>query len=172
MSNLAEHTGKPTLFIKSNGKEWGFSELSIEKLADIQSWMIKNVPHPITAIKPYLTGLEDQDRRYLLDQARKDAMLWPPDPRTSHGASLLVASEAGQIEALRVGLSVHHANEDIGEPEARAIFRALVFEAAKESKRAKKAGIESDGQATVNRIYAIMFGLPDPATEEDDDPKA
>lgn len=155
--------GQPELSLEINGRRYHFSELPIESLARLQSWVKDHVPNPLEAVKPLLGGLPAEDRQYLLDQARRDALGWPPVIGTAAGAAALLSTEPGQIEALHVGLAVHQ--PETTPEEARRIFRVLSKDARKEAKRAKRDGRNYDGEGSARDIFAVLFGL---ASDDED----
>jgi hypothetical protein len=153
--DLTEHLDFPSLSIDLGGKSYSFGELPLESLARLQQWIRANCLHPIDAIKAHLDGLPDTDRQRLLESARVEARTWPPQIGTQAGALALLGSEAGQVEALYEGLLVHQ--PAITRPQALRVFRQLGKNLAK-----------GDGEKTIQRIFAVMFGLGDP---DDDRPK-
>jgi hypothetical protein len=153
--DLAQLTDHPDLTIAIGGREYRFSELPVAQLGRLQAWVKDSSPHPV-----------DEDRRYLLDQARRDAQRWPPKVGTAEGAAALLGTEPGQIEALAAGLSVHH--PELSRADAERVFRALRKDAAKEARRAQREGRKYDGEGAARRIFAVLFGLDD---DEDDDLK-
>ena len=120
------------------------------------------------AIRPYLAGLTPQQQDYLLDQARRDGRDWPPQAGTAAGVVALMGTTAGQVEALAAGLSVHH--PELSRADVQRIYRELSRESARDARRARKAGRRYDGEGTVKRIFAVMFGMGDPAMDDGEEP--
>lgn len=149
----------PELTVPIGGFVFGFSELPVEKLDELQAFIRRTTPHPLEAVKKHLEGLDLDDRQFLLEQARVDAKNWPPQVGTAAGALALLSSEPGQIEALRVGLTVHQPGTS--EAEARRVFKALRKQAAQDAAAAKAKGQKYSGEGTVQRIFACLFGLDD-----------
>jgi hypothetical protein len=156
---------RPTLFVTIEGRQYGFSELTGEKRADLQAYLRRTTPHPIEAVKPHLDGLSPADRQSLLEGARRAAMDWPPNLDDASGMVALTSRTAGQIEALFVGLTMHH--PELTRDDAARIYRALEREAMREAMTARRRGEKYDETlGTARRIYSVMFGSPDPAVEE------
>ena len=158
MNNLTALTDGPQLSVPIGRVEYRFSELPITHLKQLQTWLERAYPHPIEAIKKHLPGLPDEVQFKLLEKAREEARNWPPQISTFSGVSALVSGEAGQLEAFRVGLTVHQPQTT--EQEARKLFRNL-------EREARKTGNER----VVARIYACLFGMPDPHYEDESAPK-
>lgn len=146
--DLTQLLGKPEIKVTIGGSEYQFSELSIDALAELQSWIREHTPHPIESIKGYLDGMQPEDRRYLLDQARIDAKAWPPQIGTPAGSQALLGNQDGQAETLYHGLRVHQ--PDMTRESARRIYRDL---------------LRSKNEALVSRIFGVLFGMPDTSEE-------
>lgn len=169
---LAELTDQPTLSVTIGGKAYRFSELTLDGLGRLQAWINKHCVNPLDSIKSGLDGFSEEDRRTLLDQARKEYKSWPPDIKTSRGKKAVLGSEPGeggepgQIEVLFEGLRVHQ--PETTREQSREIYGALTKEAMKLAKAAKRAGKKFNGETTIQKIYATMFDLdmPDPDDDE------
>lgn len=160
--DLTKLTDRPELTVPIGGRDYDFSEIPIGKLSDLQDFIRKAVPHPLEALKGHLDGFSDRDRDRLLDEARAAGAKWPPQVGTAEGAAALLGTEAGQVEALRVGLSVHH--PEMTADDAGRLFRQLRKETLRLARAARKAKRDYDGEGTVRRIFAVLFGL-DPDEE-------
>lgn len=153
--SLSELLDGPTFSVRVGGRDYGFSEVPVSSLLALETWIRENTPHPIESIKPYLAGLEPEDRKQLLERARQDALEWPPRIGTSAGARALLGSgDMGQIETLYHGLLVHHpgATRD----HARGLYRKL-----KQAMKREIATSEDGESPTVRRIFAAIFGMLD-----------
>ena len=154
---MIELTDQPCLTIDIAGQTYRFSELPIEALGRLQAFIKAVVPHPVAALAGHLDGLDEADRRYLLEQARLEAKSWPPVIGTAEGSAVLLGSEAGQIETLYEGLRVHQPATT--REFAKRIFRHLRKQSADDSLRAQRNGREYDGEGPARRIFAVLFGL-------------
>ena len=95
--SLAELTDQPELTVSIGGTEYHFSELTLECKGKLQAFIKSKVPHPVEAIKPHLEGLSQEDRRYLISQAREDAQSWPPDVESVKGKTALLGTDSWQL---------------------------------------------------------------------------
>jgi hypothetical protein len=158
----------PEITERIGGLEFKFSELPFTAMLRLQSWIRANTPHPVESIAGHLDGLADADRIRMLDKAQELAMHWPPEIGTLDGAQALLGSEAGQVEAFREGLSVHHG--DVSTDEAWRIYRTLKRDIARDTRKggwaAQKAGDR------VRRIYGVLFGSDDDGRGLPKDPAA
>jgi hypothetical protein len=154
----------PELTVAIAGQDYHFSELPLGKRALLQAWIAAHVPNPMEQVKAELAGLAAEDRQYLLNEARKERQHWPPDVETARGKIALLSTEPGQVEALVVGLSVHH--PEITRGQATKLFKQLERETAAAARAAKAAGLEYNGESTIQRIYATLFGLSLPSDDE------
>lgn len=164
---LTELDDRPELSIEIGGSVYHFSEVPLEKLADVQEFLNRTVPHPLQAIRPHLAGLSESDRAVLLRDAREEGKHWPPQAGTAAGMAALMATEPGQVEALFAGLSVHHPALD--RRAAERVYRQLRREAGRAAVRARRLGLKDDGEGAVSRIFSVIFGMGDPAVRDDDD---
>ena len=153
--SLSELLDGQTFTVRIGGRDYGFSEVPVSSLLALEEWIRANTPHPIESIKPHLAGLEPEERRRLLEDARQDALSWPPRIGTSAGAAALLGSgDMGQIETLYYGLLVHH--PDATRDHARGLYRKLKLAMRREVAKAP------DGESpTVRRLYAAIFGMLD-----------
>jgi len=153
--SLSELLDGPTLTIRIGGQDYRFSEISVTSKMALEEWIKANSPHPIQAIKPHLDGLPPEERRELLENARKDAKDWPPRIGTQAGSKVLMGSgDMGQIEVLYHGLQVRYPNAT--REHARGLHCWL--------ERALRREIADDpnGESpTIRRIYAAIFGMLD-----------
>jgi hypothetical protein len=90
------------------GQAYRVGELTLNDMADLQGWIKDNVPHPLTAIRPYLEGLPPEDRRLLLAEAYKDAKDYPPRFGTPQGNELLFRSRDGFVFFMWTALKRHN----------------------------------------------------------------
>lgn len=164
--SLAQLDDRPELTATIGGRPYHFSEVPIERLADLDAFIRRTVPHPIDALRPHLAGLAESDRAALLLAARAEARSWPPQAGTAAGMAALLSTEAGQLEALAAGLSVHH--PEVTRDEARRIYRQLQREALREAARKRRAGQADDGEGLVRRIFSVIFGFGDPDLSEEE----
>lgn len=145
---LDQLTDAPQLIITIGDDAYMFSELPVAALGRLQAWIKQTVPHPIAALKPHLAGLDPEDRRVLLERAYDEALAWPPILGTPAGAQALLSNEAGQTEAFHEGLKVHQ--PETTRTQAARLYRALLRDA------------DGSGGKKAARIFAILFGAPDP----------
>lgn len=179
--DLTHLNDRPELAVAIGGREYRFSEVPIGRLADLQDFLRRTLPHPIDAIKPHLDGLAAADRQSLLEAARREGRSWPPQAGTAAGTAALLATEAGQVEALFAGLSVHHAGlsrEDaarlyhqLGRDAARAQARAARLHrqacaAARREGRPAPDPPAADEDGAARRIFSVIFGMGDPALDD------
>lgn len=154
---LDQLTDAPQLTVPIAGHALQFSELTLAALGRLQAWIKQEIPHPIDAVKPHLAGLDPADRQALLDRAYDDARDWPPVLGTAAGAKALLEAEPGQIEAFHEGLLIHQ--PETTRDEARRLYKTLLRDAA------------GAGGRTAARIFAVLFGAPDPERAEGGLPK-
>jgi hypothetical protein len=162
--HLDQLDDRPELTVRIGGEDYHFSEVPIAALAGLQSWIRAHVPHPLDAIKGHLDGLAAEDRRELLESARREARQWPPQAGTAAGTAALLATEAGQVEALRAGLAVHRPGTTADD--ARRIYRTLTRAAARSAAAARRAGRPADEDGDARRIFSVIFGMGDPAADD------
>jgi hypothetical protein len=162
--DLTTLNDRPELTVRVGGAEYHFSELPIGRLADLQDFLRRTVPHPIDALKGHLDGLDPADRQALLSEARREARSWPPAAGTAAGTAALLATEAGQVEALFAGLSVHHPGAT--RADAGRLYRRLTRDAAAAAARARREGRPADEDGDARRIFSVIFGLGDPAADD------
>lgn len=163
--SLTEHLGKPQLAVKIGDQTYQFSELPIAQRANLQAFIERVTPNPIEAIKPHLVGLDAEDRRYLLNEARKEAKDWPPCLTTQEGRRALLRTEEGQIELLAQALSVHQ--PEIPADGVRRIYVALEREGNLAAIQAAKEGRDYKGEGTaMRRIITCALRLASPEDEE------
>lgn len=155
---------RPELTVEVDGRRYGFSELTLEKRADLQAYLRRTVPHPVDAIKGHLAGLDPADRQALLESARRDAKSWPPDIGSQAGMMALTSTTDGQVEVLATALSIHH--PECTRADAARLYRSLEREADRAAADARRRGESYDGQGSARRIYSIIFGLGDPEVQE------
>lgn len=137
--------GIPELREVIGGVEVVFSEIPIEGLARLQSWVNDHVPNPLEAIRDHLAKLPQAIASDLAEKARRESLTWPPEIGTGEGAVALLGSTEGQIIAFHEGLRVHHSDATFGD--AGRLYRVLKREVAK-----------SKDERRVRRIYATIFG--------------
>lgn len=155
---LDQHNNKWELAVEIGGREYQFSALPLERIAELQSILRRIYPHPIERIKPLLEGLSPDERMELIRSAKEDGQSWPPDIGTAEGRLALLGNEFGQYELVRLGLELHHPDAD-----ADAVFRDMkrdtVAAAGDPDRQAEaKAGLDPAG-----RIYSVLLGYGDPA---------
>ena len=146
--DLAQHCDQPAP-IRIGGADYLFSELTVESMGAIVARLKTMLVHPIAAIRGQLDGLDEDDRRYLLDQARKDAAEWPPHPGSP--AFMVLAAERPDVQVLLFGAGLRQHKPEATDAEVRKMLTAAK-------------------QADIQRIIRILFGH-DPDME-DDAPKA
>lgn len=164
---LVELDGRVELAATIGGREYCFSEVPVARLADLDEFLRRAVPHPVQAILPHLKGLPDKDRAVLLENARQEARDWPPRAGTSAGMAALMRSEPGQIEALAAGLSVHH--PELSREQVEAIYRRLQRQAVRDAAAARRRGEDYDGEGLVKRIFSVICGFGDPSLSDPDE---
>ena len=108
MSTLGQYSGQPEITVTIAGQEYGFSELLHASTERLQDWIRRNVPDPLESVKAGLEGLAPEDRQYLLNEARKERLEWPPDISTDKGRRVLLDNTAGQQEVFFEALQTHH----------------------------------------------------------------
>jgi len=165
--SLTTATDSPELTVTIGSASYSFSELPIAALAKLQAWIRSHVPHPLDALKGHLDGLDPADRAVLLEAARVEARSWPPEIGTAAGAAALLGSEPGQVEALAAGLSVHH--PELTRPDVERLYRALGKETMRLVRAARSRGRAYDGEGTMRRVFATLFGLDDGGGGDDDE---
>lgn len=156
--DLTQLTDEPELIVQIGGRAYQFSELPIEALARLQSWLRANNPHPVDALRGHLEGLPDHVAIAMGEAARKEAKTWPPQVGTAAGSIALLSTEPGQIEVLYEGLCGHQATT---RESAHALYRVIQKQTAREAKAAKAAGLKYSGEGTITRIFGVLFGLDD-----------
>lgn len=162
--DLARLTNQPTK-IDIGNRKYGFSELPLSALGELQQWIKDNVPRPLDAIKGRLAGFTESERSELLRQAREEDKAWPPQIGSAAAAGVILSSQEGQLQALWVALKVHQPTTTL--EEAKTAYRKLQAEAAALAK--KRRGDGTDVEAKVTRIFSIAFGFEE---GDDGDPKA
>ena len=148
--DLTKLTGYPELVVEVDGEAYGFSELPIDKIARLQSYLNQITPHPLDSLKGRLDGLTSEDRQFLLERARKDSLAWPPRIGTAEGAAALLGHAEGQLEAFFVGVSIHQSSTTRDEA----------------AKLLKRLGRQAGGEGLATRIFKVLFGL-----DPNDDPE-
>lgn len=143
----------PELRERIGGIDVVFSEITIEGLARLQSWIKDEVPHPLEALRDHLEHLPPAIAADLAERARHESMNWPPEIGTAEGATALLGSTNGQIHAFYEGLRVHHPD-------------ATIVDAARLYKVLKREVARSKDKRRVRRIYATIFGT-DTADEDE-----
>jgi hypothetical protein len=143
--DLTQLTSQPELTVTIDDRQYHFSELPIDSLAALQSWIRERHPHPIDRLKPHLAGLSDDQQDKLLERARVDGLNWPPQVGTEQGAIVLLSTEAGQVFTMHQSLLVHQPTTTLAE--ARKFYRTL-----------RKSG-KTRGDITVTRIFGTAFAL-------------
>ena len=93
MSTLEQLAGQPELTLTIGGQEYGFGELTLDAKARLQVWLKKNTTDPLESVKAGLDGLPPEDRQYLLNEARKERLAWPPEISTNAGRLALLNSD-------------------------------------------------------------------------------
>jgi hypothetical protein len=162
--SLSELTDGYSLAVRIEGQEYHFGELPIAALGRLQTFIERELPNPFDAIKLKLEGLDPEDRRYLLNEARKESLNWPPNIQSQEGKLALLGVERGQIEVLYECFRVHH--QEMSKDRVRALYHRMLRQVDFESKRAKKEGREYNGESDIQRIYAAGLGLVLPSEEE------
>jgi hypothetical protein len=93
--------------ISLDGRKWLVSALTFHEWGPIQAWIKKNVPGPLSAFtSEAMAGLNDQDRRIVLESASIAQRAWPPKIGTMAWFSAL-DNPGGQAEFLRAALGKH-----------------------------------------------------------------
>jgi hypothetical protein len=154
MSTLNSLSGDPELTVKIAGQDYHFSELTLGSKSRLQVWIRNNVPDPMESVKPALEGLAPEDRQYLLNEARKERLGWPPDISTGKGRGALLSSEGGQQELLFEALQIHH--PEMTREGSFKIYRLIEK--------------EKDGADIIKRIYACILHLVLPEEGDDSPP--
>lgn len=162
LDTLNDH---PEIIVTIGGREYSFSRLTIGLKAKLQAYLRRTVPHPIDAIKPYLDGLEAEDRAALLEGARQDAKRWPPDIGTPAGMIALTQADDGTIELLALALSMHH--PEMTRSDAERLKNDLERESEREAMAARRRGQKYDGKGLAWRIISIIMGKGDPTVEDE-----
>lgn len=161
--------GLPAYTLEAGGRSWKFTEIDMAGLAELQAWLRASVPNPLEAVKPLLSGLEPAERAGLLENARREALDWPPRIGTPAGALALFGSEEAQVLILRLALRTHH--PELTAEQAGRLFRWLKAQDAAWD-RAEAQRVRAEGgtprEYPVNaRIIATAFGMPSPDDEEE-----
>lgn len=139
--DLTQLTGAPELVVTIAGEEYGFSELTLDALGRLQSWIRAHTPDPWEDAKRRVRGLPDAVAASILDSARKEALKWPPKVKTPDGTRVLLADDEGQVEVFFEALRVHRPGTT--REEAREICHAL--------------NREPGGEDAVDRIFRVLF---------------
>lgn len=163
---LVELDDRVELVATIGGRDYRFGEVPVGKLADLDEFLRRTVPHPVQAIQPHLKGLADRDRVTLLENARQEARDWPPRAGTSQGMAALMRSEPGQVEALAAGLSVHH--PELSRDDVAKVYRTLQRRAVRDAAAARRRGEDYDGEGLVRRIFSVICGFGDPASSDEE----
>jgi hypothetical protein len=161
--SLSELTDGYTLSLCLEGQEYHFSELPIAALGRLQAFIERELPNPFDVIKTRLAGLEPEDRRYLLNEARKESVNWPPSIQSREGKTAILEFEPGQIEVLYECFQVHH--PEMTRDRVKVLYYRLLKEVAFQSRRARKEGREYNGESDIQRIYAAGLALVLPEDE-------
>lgn len=90
--------------ITIDGAAYKVGPLKIRELGLLQAWVKTQVPHPIEAIKPHLTGLPEVVQIAMAESARQEAKSWPPQVGSIE-ANRLFSGADGEKELLFVILS-------------------------------------------------------------------
>jgi hypothetical protein len=163
--SLSELTDGYSLSMNIEGREYRFGELTIAALGRLQTFIERELPNPFDAIKTRLDGLEPEDRRYLLNEARKEALGWPPNIQSREGKLAILAVERGQIEVLYECFQVHH--PEMSKDRVKSLYQRMLRQVEFESRRAKREGRDYNGESDIQRIYAAGLGLVLPSEELD-----
>jgi hypothetical protein len=126
MNTIDQLSGQPELTETIAGHQYHFSALTVDALARLQAWMRDNIPDPMESVKPALEGLAPEDRQYLLNEARKERLSWPPDIMSHKGKIALMSSDSGTQELFLECVHVHH--PEITREGSYKIYWALVKE--------------------------------------------
>jgi hypothetical protein len=154
---------RPELTVRIAGREWSFSELTLEKRADLQAYLRRAVPHPVDAVKGHIDGLTPEERRPFLEAAREAAREWPPDIGRPDGMQALMSTEEGRAELLAAALSLHH--PELPREAVGLLYRELNRMTRREEAEARRRGEPFDG-GTARRVFMVAMGAGDPAVEE------
>jgi hypothetical protein len=153
---IDEHTDQPTAVIELAGKSYRFSEILLEDWGHLQSWIRQEVPHPVQAIKPYLSDLPPEERKALLDEAMRKAEHWPPKLGTGDAIPVLIGNILGQIETLWVALKRHQPGTT-----------------RRDAQRIYHATLRAGQRERLDQIWAVAFGMDGlDAAEASHHPKA
>jgi hypothetical protein len=167
--SLSELTDGYSLALEIEGQKYRFGELSIAALGRLQTFIERELPDPFQAMKAKLDGLEPEDRRYLLNEARKESLNWPPNIQSREGKLAILAGERGQIEVLYECFQVHH--QEMTKDRVRSLYQRMLRQVEFESRRARKEKREYNGESDIQRIYAAGLGLILPSEEDPNVPK-
>ncbi len=161
---LTELADAPELSVTIGGQLFHFSELPLERLARLQSYINRTVPDPWQHARERAAGLPDAVAAALLENARQESLRWPPQLGTAAGAVALLSTDAGQLEALHEALQVHQPG--ITRDDARAVFRLMRKDSAARMREARRAGRAYQGEGVARRIFAVAFGQDDPDLDD------
>jgi hypothetical protein len=114
LAQLNREPGK----VEIGGVEYRVGRLTFREMARITAWLKGHVPHPVTALIPHLEGLKDAERKFLLDQARREAAeSWPPDIFSEEGRKAMLGAVEGQVALLHVILGIHQPHLSVADVE-------------------------------------------------------
>jgi hypothetical protein len=99
------------------GVNYLVGKLNFRDFGKLQSWLKDNVISPLRKIATEIADLPFEDRKYLLDQARKDMVNWPPTPYSVEGFQYFTESSDGQIFLLHTILTKHQKELTLDEVE-------------------------------------------------------
>lgn len=165
--DLTQLDDRPELEIEIGGLRYGFGEIPIGRLAGLEQWLRRATPNPIEEARGRIAGLPPEDRAAVLRVAQEQARGWRlPTPGTAAFMGAVLAVEEGQWLAFREALAVHH--PDVGEDDARRLYRLLQRDAIRRAREARRAGAKDDGEGDVQRIYSVAFGFGDPLARDEE----
>lgn len=87
------------------GKPYKVSELTLEDFAALQQWIKEHYPHPFDRIREHISKFDKSQQEILLRAAYEDGEDWPPSVLSERGRRLLLTSEKGSVEFIRLVLS-------------------------------------------------------------------
>jgi hypothetical protein len=154
-TSLNSLAGDPELTVQIAGQDYHFSELTLGSKSRLQVWLRDNTPDPMESVKASLGGLALEDRQYLLNEASKERLAWPPEISTPKGRIAIMSGDSAQHELLFEGLLNHH-------PEMTRVGAFRVYRLIEK---------EKDGLQIIRRIFATLLHLVVPGEEEPAFPK-
>ncbi|MDB5350531.1 MAG: hypothetical protein JWN86_1778 [Planctomycetota bacterium] len=137
--------------VEINGRKYQVGRFTFRDIGKVEAFVKSKIPNPVSAVLA-IEGISDGDRRFLLENARKDLVHYPPDVNSPEAQRVVLGTIEGHVLLMEIALTKYQ--PELKTEDIRAIHAEMMAS-------------QEHGMRKLAEIFAVAYD----ADEDASDPK-